>query len=164
MRDPVATFEAVRDFYITYLETAFRIGEPGIPSKGREHCLNAPGNSALNSSSSRCRAMQTWGCLSRIWQAPGTVQSGCPASVTWSGEPSSILALGGLLPRSPQDPSKGATSFFSHQLEMAQAGCGRRGARCGPLRGLDRGKPKPSCCQSLHRSRRRPCTGRLAPR
>ena len=30
MQDPIQTFSAIRDFYITYLETAFRIGDPSI--------------------------------------------------------------------------------------------------------------------------------------
>jgi hypothetical protein len=36
MQDPIATFEAVRDFYVTYLETAFRIGAPTIQKKRRD--------------------------------------------------------------------------------------------------------------------------------
>jgi DEAD/DEAH box helicase domain-containing protein len=35
MRNPVATFESIRDFYITYLETAFRIASPIIQTQRR---------------------------------------------------------------------------------------------------------------------------------
>jgi DEAD/DEAH box helicase domain-containing protein len=35
MKDPIATFEAIRNFYITYLETAFRIGAPMVQSERR---------------------------------------------------------------------------------------------------------------------------------
>ena len=36
MRNPVDTFESIRDFYITYLETAFRIGHPLIQAARRK--------------------------------------------------------------------------------------------------------------------------------
>ena len=36
MQDPIQTFEAIRDFYITYLETAFRIGDNQIQKIRRD--------------------------------------------------------------------------------------------------------------------------------
>lgn len=35
MIDPIAAFERIRDFYITYLETAFRIGDAGVARERR---------------------------------------------------------------------------------------------------------------------------------
>ena len=36
MKDPFSTFESVRNFYITYLETAFRIADPEIQRLRRQ--------------------------------------------------------------------------------------------------------------------------------
>ena len=35
MNNPLETFESIRDFYISYLETAFRIGSSDIQTKRR---------------------------------------------------------------------------------------------------------------------------------
>lgn len=42
MYDPVGAFKRIRELYITYLETAFRIGHPGI-SRERRALLESPG-------------------------------------------------------------------------------------------------------------------------
>ena len=36
MNSPIETFESIRDFYIAYLETAFRIGPPEIQALRRK--------------------------------------------------------------------------------------------------------------------------------
>ncbi len=42
MTDPVSQFESIRDFYITYLETAFRIRDPEVQAR-RRRLLEEPG-------------------------------------------------------------------------------------------------------------------------
>ena len=42
MQDPIGGFERIRDLYITYTETAFRIQDPGV-SKERRALLESPG-------------------------------------------------------------------------------------------------------------------------
>jgi len=42
MRDPIGGFERVRDLYITYLETAFRMRDDGV-TRERRHLLEQPG-------------------------------------------------------------------------------------------------------------------------
>lgn len=43
MQDPIGGFERIRDFYITYTETAFRIRDPGV-SRERRDLLESPGS------------------------------------------------------------------------------------------------------------------------
>ena len=47
MNNPIAEFEKIRDFYITYLETAFRIGSESIQERRRQ-VLEIPGVLATN--------------------------------------------------------------------------------------------------------------------
>src|SRR5207244_3259620 len=42
MRDPIGAFERIRELYITYLETAFRIRDPEV-SRERRALLTTPG-------------------------------------------------------------------------------------------------------------------------
>ncbi|WP_242392216.1 DEAD/DEAH box helicase [Anaeromyxobacter oryzisoli] len=42
MQDPVGSFEQVREFYISYLDTAFRIADPGVAAE-RRWLLRTPG-------------------------------------------------------------------------------------------------------------------------
>lgn len=43
MQDPIGGFERIRDFYITYTETAFRIRDPGV-TRERRDLLESPGS------------------------------------------------------------------------------------------------------------------------
>lgn len=123
MIDPLSSFASIRDFYITYLETAFRIGDPDIQSK-RRALLEEKNNlctepfieplplyADLGLTIDRLRNVEdgaTW--------IPGFDKADRDAFVD--------LCLSGLLPRDPKDPSKGRFPLYKHQLEMLSRGTG----------------------------------------
>ena len=43
MYDPIGSFQRIRDQYLAYLETAFRISDPGVSSERRD-LLEQPGH------------------------------------------------------------------------------------------------------------------------
>lgn len=121
MQDPIQTFEAIRDFYITYLETAFRIGDNQI-QKIRRDLLEEIGTLATEP---------------LIEPLPTYIDSGIKIdslldekiSATWLNNFSLKerkafieLALAGLMPASEIDASTGKFSLYKHQLEMLRKG------------------------------------------
>src|SRR5204863_9680480 len=42
MHDPIGSFERIREFYISYLDTAFRIADPSVADE-RRRLLRSPG-------------------------------------------------------------------------------------------------------------------------
>ena len=45
MQDPIGAFERIRAFYVSYLDTAFRIGDESVAEE-RRLLLRRPGHSA----------------------------------------------------------------------------------------------------------------------
>lgn len=121
MRDPISTFKNIRDFYITYLETAFRIGEDSIQKKRRELlekegvlCTDPyiePLPSYKGSNVPLESLVDDEG--GNKW-LPGFSKEERQAFVK--------LALSGLIPASPKDPGRASFPLYPHQLEMLKRG------------------------------------------
>lgn len=121
MKDPITTFKNIRDFYITYLETAFRIGEDPVQEK-RRALLESPGELCTepfieplpNYPNSNIRIDSLLGeGLGNDW-LPGFSKTERKAFVE--------LALAGLIPADPTDPSRASFPLYQHQLEMLKRG------------------------------------------
>jgi ATP-dependent helicase YprA (DUF1998 family) len=121
MQDPIQTFEEIRDFYITYLETAFRIGDHQI-QKIRRDLLEEIGTLATEP---------------LIEPLPTYTESGVKIESLLDEKVGSKwlknfsekerrafveLSLGGLIAASDDDPRKGKFSLYQHQLEMLRKG------------------------------------------
>ncbi len=121
MNDPLTSFSAIRDFYITYLETAFRIGEPNIQKKRRE-LLEQVGalctEPYLEPLPSYCDYGLTIDALAEAQPGshwlPGFTEKERDAFVA--------LCLAGLLPAKTGEPTKGGFKLYTHQLEMLAKG------------------------------------------
>lgn len=121
MDNPISTFGSIRDFYISYLETAFRIDHPAIQAIRR-------------------RLLEQAGTLSTdVFLEPMQKYADCGVSISdlrseaeggkwlpgFSREQRNAfvdLCLGGLLPRSKEDAAKGRFSLYTHQLQMLRKG------------------------------------------
>lgn len=123
MNDPISTFYSIRDFYITYIETAFRIGSPNIQKKRRE-LLEANDTLCTEPLLEPLPAYLDCGLKindllevthSQKW-LPGFTRSEVEAFVA--------LCLGGLLPHSEESKSTGKFKLYQHQLEMLMRGVG----------------------------------------
>lgn len=121
MKDPHASFKAIRDYYITYLETAFRIGDESIQARRR---------ALLEETGTLCTAPY-------IEPLPGYRDYGYrihdlannEAGEEWLPRFSSAeraafieLCLAGLLPAEEGYPDKGRFNLYTHQLEMLKKG------------------------------------------
>jgi hypothetical protein len=123
MKDPITTFKNIRDFYITYLETAFRIGEDAVQEK-RRALLEEPGKLCTEpfieplpnypNSNIRIDSLLNEG-LGKDW-LPGFSDGDKKAFVA--------LALSGLIPADPKDPTRASFPLYQHQLEMLRRGVG----------------------------------------
>jgi hypothetical protein len=121
MNDPVSMFYKIRDFYITYLETAFRIGDEEIQEKRRK-LLEEPGTLCTEPLLEPLPTYLTDGV--RI----DDLADGRPA-VKWLArfKPHERrafvdLALAGLVPAEEKDPGQGRFALYQHQLEMLRKG------------------------------------------
>ena len=121
MQDPIDAFKEIRNFYITYLETAFRIGEPGL-QQGRRKLLEQIGTLCTDPLLEPVPSYKNTGVHidglvdgtdAQKW-LPGFDRSQRSAFVG--------LCLAGLLPAAKGDPSKGQFPLYTHQLEMLQRG------------------------------------------
>lgn len=119
MKDPIQSFTALRNFYITYLETAFRIRDERV-SRWRRELLEKPGTLCtvpyLEPIPSYAGPGTTVDQLSD--DAPGT--RWLPGFSASDRRAVTEVALAGLLP-SAKDASgrvRGRFGLYSHQLEM----------------------------------------------
>lgn len=123
MNDPIETFESIRDFYITYLETAFRIGDPDIQVL-RRALLEEVGTLCAEPLVEPLPRYVDCGLrIDDLKQA----QHGAKWLPKFSDEQRTAfvdLCLGGLLPEDLNKPGTGRFKLFKHQLEMLQRGVG----------------------------------------
>ena len=123
MNDPISTFYSIRDFYITYIETAFRIGIPAIQKKRRE---------LLESTNALCtepllEPLPSYlDCGLKINDLLETenAQKWLPGFTKPEVESFIALCLGGLLPHAEDDKKIGKFKLYQHQLEMLMRGVG----------------------------------------
>lgn len=124
MKNPIEAFHKIRQFFITYLETAFRIGDDEIQAMRRELleqsgtlCAEPMLEPLPNYENSGVRLDDLLDeALGREW-LPNFSLAERQAFVD--------LALCGLLPALPGEPGKAKFNLYSHQLEMLRKGVAR---------------------------------------
>lgn len=121
MNNPLETFESIRDFYITYLETAFRIGSPAIQTYRRE-LLEKQGTLCADLFLEPIPKYQDHGLTISDLRDTSKGETWLPEFTALQRAAFVDLCLGGLLPRDPKDPTKGRFKLYTHQLEMLQRG------------------------------------------
>jgi hypothetical protein len=123
MNDPISTFYSIRDFYITYIETAFRIGIPEIQKKRRE---------LLESTDTLCTeplleplpSYLDYGLKINDLIETKNTQKWLPGFTKSDAESFIALCLGGLLPHADNEKKTGMFKLYQHQLEMLMRGVG----------------------------------------
>jgi DEAD/DEAH box helicase domain-containing protein len=126
MIDPIGGFNGIRDLFLTYLDTAFRISDPLIAARRRD-LLRTPGTLCTEPlfepvpryRSSEFRIDELVGGLREDSRLPGFTPAERRAFAA--------LALSGLLeaevePNLPQETGKGAFEIYAHQAEMLRRG------------------------------------------
>lgn len=121
MKNPIEAFHNIRQFFITYLETAFRIGDDEIQAIRRELleqsgtlCAEPMLEPLPNYENSGVRLDDLLGeALGTKW-LPNFSLAERQAFVD--------LALSGLLPALPGAPGKAKFNLYAHQLEMLRKG------------------------------------------
>lgn len=124
MLDPVRNFERIRDFYLTYLDTAFRIGHDDIARRRRD-LLRAPGTLCtdpfLEPIPSYALSGYTVDGLARVGELGDRILRDFTAEERWAFV---RLATSGLLDAKPDSAGlpRGEFQLFTHQLEMLRRG------------------------------------------
>lgn len=121
MDNPILTFASVRDLYISYLETAFRIDHPEIQAIRRKLLEQA----GTLSTDVFLEPMQKYAdCGVSVSDLRSDAEGGkwLPGLSIQQRNAFVDLCLAGLLPRSEADPTKGRFSLYTHQLQMLSKG------------------------------------------
>ncbi|CAI0725183.1 DEAD/DEAH box helicase [Serratia ficaria] len=121
MNNPLETFESIRDFYIAYLETAFRIGSPAIQGYRRE-LLEKQGTLCADLFLEPMPRYRDYGLTISDLRDASKGETWLPGFTAQQRAAFIDLCLGGLLPRDLKDVTKGRFKLYTHQLEMLQRG------------------------------------------
>ncbi len=121
MNSPIETFESLRDFYITYLETAFRIEHPEI-QKARRDLLEREGTLCADLYLEPLPKFADYGLLISDLRGDLAGKKWLPNFSETERAAFVDLCLGGLLPRDATNPNDGSLKLYTHQLEMLQKG------------------------------------------
>ena len=121
MNNPLETFESIRDFYITYLETAFRIGASDIQAD-RRLLLEQQGTLCADLFLEPMPRYRDHGLTISELRNDNYGQTWLPGFNPQQRAAFIDLCLGGLLPRDKADPTKGRFKLYTHQLEMLKRG------------------------------------------
>ena len=127
VNSPIETFESIRDFYITYLETAFRIGPPEIEAL-RRTLLEEKGTLCADVFLEPMQKYEDYGLAISDLCNESTGEKWLPGFSPKEREAFIALCLSGLIPSAADNPSEGKYKLYSHQLEML-------------MRGVQAGKP-----------------------
>lgn len=121
MNSPIETFESIRDFYITYLETAFRIGPPEIQALRRK-LLEDKGTLCADLFLEPMQKYEDYGlAISDLRKDPAGAKW-LPGFNAKEREAFIALCLSGLIPSAADNPSEGKYKLYTHQLEMLARG------------------------------------------
>ncbi|WP_320151447.1 DEAD/DEAH box helicase [uncultured Tolumonas sp.] len=121
MNNPLETFESIRDFYITYLETAFRIGSPIIQAYRRE-LLEEQGTLCADLFLEPMPRYQDYGLTISDLRNTAIGEKWLPGFTAQQRAAFIDLCLGGLLPRDSIKTSEGRYKLYTHQLDMLKRG------------------------------------------
>lgn len=128
MPDPIGEFERIRDFYLTYLDTAFRIGPEEVADRRRRY-LSAAGTLCTDLFLEPIPTYELSGHtvdnLARLPELGERVLPGYTPEERWAFV---RLATAGLIGATTDRKGlpKGDFELFTHQLEMLQRGVGTR--------------------------------------
>ncbi|EBX6544607.1 hypothetical protein DS229_27245, partial [Salmonella enterica subsp. enterica serovar Larochelle] len=98
MNNPLESFESIRDFYITYLETAFRIGSPDIQAY-RRSLLEQQGTLCADLFLEPMPRYQDYGLTISDLRNVAEGEEWLPGFTEQQRDAFIDLCLGGLLPR-----------------------------------------------------------------
>lgn len=121
MDNPISTFASVRDFYISYLETAFRIDHPEIQSI-RRTLLEQAGTLSTDAYLEPMQRYLDCGFSISDLRNEAEGRTWLPGLTAKQRDAFISLCLAGLLPRSKSDPAKGRFNLYAHQLQMLRRG------------------------------------------
>lgn len=121
MNDPIESFKSIRDLYITYLETAFRIGDSDIQMQ-RRTLLEAAGVLCTDLYLEPMPRYRDHGLRISDLRQDGPGREWLPGFTRAEREAAVDLCLGGLLPSADEDQSSGRFNLYTHQLEMLRKG------------------------------------------
>lgn len=121
MNNPLESFESIRDFYITYLETAFRIGSPDIQAY-RRSLLEQQGTLCADLFLEPMPRYQDYGLTISDLRNVAEGEEWLPGFTEQQRDAFIDLCLGGLLPRDKADSTKGRFKLYTHQLDMLKRG------------------------------------------
>jgi hypothetical protein len=132
MQDPIGSFRRIRDFFISYLDTAFRIEDPGVAAE-RRALLRRPGtlcSEPLVEPVLRYEPESTGDGPLGFTDMRQGLDGGSPDE--WNAFVDLVLA--GLFPSAGDDAFDRQPEFppYAHQVRML-----RRGSGPGVLSGLD---------------------------
>lgn len=161
MLDPIGGFNRLRDFFISYLETAFRVRDLKLTADRRRLLLEVGTLTAspflepvprYKSADYRLEDLVTRGDDNPL------------ASLTEKARIAFVdLALSGLFPGKDAEEGlllrKSDYAPYRHQVQMLEREYTTANRRSSPP-APDRAKLKPSCCPSSPRLRRKPSDGR----
>jgi DEAD/DEAH box helicase domain-containing protein len=121
MNSPIETFESIRDFYIAYMETAFRIGPPEIQALRRK-LLEDKGTLCADLFLEPMPKYEDYGlAISDLRNGPGG-EKWLPGFTAKEREAFVDLCLSGLIPSADNNPSAGKYKLYTHQLETLARG------------------------------------------
>ena len=126
MRDPIGEFEKIRDYYIAYLETAFRMSDPEL-QRIRRKLLEQYDPPTLSTDPLVEPVARYETVDLRIDDLVGEVgEKWLPGFTRAERKVFARLALAGLLPREgtsgPDGVGRGAFELYRHQLHMLKRG------------------------------------------
>lgn len=123
MNDPLSIFHGIRDLYITYLETAFRIGEPEIQARRRK-LLEVDGNLCAEPYLEPLPTYEDSGVAINDLLIKQNGDKWLPNFTDKERKAFIELSLCGLIPRQAPDKPIGKFNLYDHQLEMLKKGVG----------------------------------------
>jgi hypothetical protein len=162
MNNPLETFESIRDFYISYLETAFRIDSSDIQSE-RRALLEQQGTLCADLFLEPMPRYQHYGLTISELRNDAYGQTWLPGFNAQQRAAFIDLCLGGLLPHNKTDSTKGRFNLYTHQLDMLKRGV-QPGNRVLSPPGPVPVKPNHFYCRFWHRSQKKLPAGRKARR
>jgi Lhr-like helicase len=124
MKNPLATFESIRDYYITYLETAFRIGDERIQSLRRK-MLESPDTLATEPYLEPLPKYRASGIRIDDLESDQLGATWLPGFSAHARKAFVKVCLGGLLPADENNPARGRFDLYPHQLQMLARGVQR---------------------------------------
>ncbi|MEW7314434.1 DEAD/DEAH box helicase [Buttiauxella gaviniae] len=122
MLDPIGGFRRIQDFFISYIETSFRIADPSVAAS-RRNLLNSSGEFAAEP---YIEPVLRYESSDKTLEALAEMDGGPLNSLSSKGRKAFVeLALSGLFDSKPGDevwPRRSVHAPYSHQIQMLEHG------------------------------------------